>query len=121
MDFLAPDEVRENDGAARRAIMGELQRCVSLRVFQRFPKDQAKDAIDARWVLKWKQVYGVRLIKARLTVRGMKGLQRSHLAVLQVPRAFTRADGADALSALSRPSGSVGLFRRTSARPPCAA
>ena len=36
--------------------------------------------IDARWVLKWKEVNGKRIIQARLLVRGFKDLQAAQLS-----------------------------------------
>ena len=53
----------------------ELSRWQSLGAFERFPRAQADNLIDARWVLKWKIIDGIRTIKAKLTVRGFRDLQ----------------------------------------------
>jgi hypothetical protein len=60
-------------------MLDELLRWSELKAFRRFPRRAAKNIIDSRWVLKWKKVDGVRVIRARLTVRGFKDLQANAL------------------------------------------
>ena len=40
--------------------------------FCRKPKGDARNAIDIKWIIKWKLVDGERIIKLRMTVRGFK-------------------------------------------------
>ena len=57
-----------------------LTRWLNLGAFERMPKQHATNVIDARWVLKWKEVNGKRIIQARLVVRGFKDLQAAQLS-----------------------------------------
>ena len=42
-------------------------------------RSAATNVIDARWVLKWKIVDGVKTVKARLCVRGFKDREADHV------------------------------------------
>ena len=44
------------------------------------PKALAHNVVDSRWVLKWKEVNGKRVIHARLVVRGFKDTQATQLS-----------------------------------------
>ena len=59
--------------------MDELQRWSNLKAFERMPKALAHNVVDSRWVLKWKEVGGKRIIHARLVVRGFKDHQATQL------------------------------------------
>ena len=54
-------------------MLDELIRWLNLGAFERMPKKQATNVIDAHWVLKWKEVNGKRIIQAGLVVRGFQG------------------------------------------------
>ncbi|CAK0852886.1 unnamed protein product, partial [Prorocentrum cordatum] len=80
MNVLTLEEARAHDVEVRQAMKDELQRWAELKAFQRFPKDQATNIIDSRWVLKWKEIDGKKQVRARLTVRGFKDMQSPELS-----------------------------------------
>ena len=61
-------------------MLEELQRWHNLKAFERMPKAIAHNVVDSRWVLKWKEVGGKRVIHARLVVRGFKDTQATQLS-----------------------------------------
>ena len=75
ISILTYEEARAQASACCQAMREELQRWIDLHAFERAPLGTARNLIDARWVLKWKVVDGVRRIKARLTVRGFRDSQ----------------------------------------------
>ena len=79
-NILSIDEARANEAAVHRAMLEELARWHQLQAFERMPKKLATNLIDARWVLKWKEVNGKRTIQARLVVRGFKDTQAEQLS-----------------------------------------
>ncbi|CAK0838336.1 unnamed protein product [Prorocentrum cordatum] len=80
MNVLTLGEARAHEVEVRQAMKDELQRWAGLKVFQRFPKDQADNVIDSRWVHKWKEIDGKKQVRARLTVRGFKDMQSPELS-----------------------------------------
>jgi len=44
----------------------------ALECFMRFPRSKSKNRVDTRWVINWKWVDGVLVIKCRLTMRGFR-------------------------------------------------
>ena len=66
------DEARANEAAVNRAMLEERTRWHHLHAFERMPRNLASNLIDARWVLKWKEVNGKRTTQARLVARGFK-------------------------------------------------
>eukprot|EP00972_Heterocapsa_arctica_P083683 12331890-Heterocapsa_arctica.AAC.1 len=60
-------------------MLSELSKWQDLSCFKRMKKHLARNRIDSRWVLKWKLVDDIKQVRARLTVRGFKDLQTSHL------------------------------------------
>ncbi|CAK0831488.1 unnamed protein product [Prorocentrum cordatum] len=80
MNVLTLEEARAHEVEVRQAMKDELQRWAELKAFQRFPKDQATNIIDSRWVLKWKEIDGKKQVRARLTVRGFKDMQSPELS-----------------------------------------
>ena len=79
-NILSIDEARQNQAAVDKAMMDELQRWSNLKAFERMPKALAHNVVDSRWVLKWKEVGGMRVIHARLVVRGFKDTQATQLS-----------------------------------------
>eukprot|EP00974_Lingulodinium_polyedra_P129602 11210679-Lingulodinium_polyedra.AAC.1 len=79
MNVLTLAEARANEPQVRQAMLDELTRWYELGAFQRYPRKLAKNVIDSRWVLKWKQIEGTRQIRARLTVRGFRDMQAAAL------------------------------------------
>ena len=62
--------MRQHGRDVRQGKLKELQTLHSLGCFTRMPIHQAHNRVDIKWVLKWKLVGGVRVIKARITMRG---------------------------------------------------
>ena len=85
-NILSLDEARAHEAECNKAMLDELTRWLNLGAFERFPKKDATNVIDARWVLKWKEVNGKRIIHARLVVRGFKDLQACLLYTSPSPR-----------------------------------
>ena len=75
MNVLTLAEAMKHENEVKEAIYDELKRWTDLKGFVRYPRSQAKNIIDSRWVLKWKLVDNKRVIKARLTARGFKDAQ----------------------------------------------
>ena len=87
-DVLSPEEVKQHWTDVCKAMVKELQTWVKLGCISRKARSVARNVIDTRWVLKWKwdtptvSVEGsraedkslkpVRVIRARLTIRGFK-------------------------------------------------
>ena len=69
---LTPEEIIQYRADANRACLEELMAWYRLGCFRRRSRHGAKNCIDARWVIKWKMIDGVKHIRARLTVRGFK-------------------------------------------------
>ncbi|CAK0800860.1 unnamed protein product [Prorocentrum cordatum] len=65
MNVLTLEEARAHEVEVRQAMKDELQRWAELKAFQRFPKDQATNIIDSRWVLKWKEIDGKKQVTAQ--------------------------------------------------------
>ena len=79
-NILAIEEAHQHEDEVRKAIYDELVRWNQRGGFKRFPKKQARNVLDSRWVLKWKKVDGMRVIKARLTARGFKDKQAEEVS-----------------------------------------
>ena len=79
MDALTPTELRVHAKDVINAKRKELRNWHALGTFRKRPRQTAKNVVDSRWVIRWKNVGGVRSIKARLTVKGFKDLQGNHV------------------------------------------
>jgi hypothetical protein len=88
-DILTPDEEVKHRKEVEAAMLQELQTWAKFKCFSRKPKREARNIIDCRWVLKWKWELAAteastsaieqksrRVIRARLTVRGFKDLEK---------------------------------------------
>ena len=73
MNILTLEEARANEVAVRQAMKDELQRWTELKAIQRFPKDQAYNIIDSRWVLKWKEIDGMKAGARQADGAGLQG------------------------------------------------
>ena len=75
-DLSTPDQVNEHWGEVQKARFEELATWNDLKCFSRKLRRDAHNIIDTRWVIKFKWVQKdgkwVRIIRARLTVRGFK-------------------------------------------------
>ena len=82
-DNLTKEEIVKHKKQVDQAKLEELKRWHNLDCFVRMPRSKATNRVDGTWVLKWKKVRRevngqstwVRIIKARLTARGFKGMQ----------------------------------------------
>ena len=74
-DILTKQEEHQFAEMVKEASLAELKSWVDLDTMQTIPLHQAKNIIDSRWVLKWKNKDGKRIIKARLVIRGFKDNQ----------------------------------------------
>ena len=88
-DILTPEEENRHRKEVDAAMLQELQTWAKFKCFSRKAKKAARNIIDCRWVLKWKheliateatteavQQKTRRVIRARLTVRGFKDLEK---------------------------------------------
>ena len=64
-NIIDHDEARQHPAEVNKAMVDELQRWSNLKAFERMPKAFAHNVVDSRWVLKWKEVSGKRIIHAR--------------------------------------------------------
>ncbi len=71
-DALSAKDVEQNWPAVQKAMRKELAAFDTLKTFRRIPKSASKNHCTSRWVLRWKQVDGERIVKARLTIRGFQ-------------------------------------------------
>ena len=75
-DLLTPEQVNEHWDEVQKARLKELTSWNDLKCFSRKLRRDAYNIIDTRWVIKFKWVHNdgewVRIIRARLTVRGFK-------------------------------------------------
>ena len=79
-NILTLEEARNSREQVFAAMRDELVRWADLKAFGRAPRKTAYNVVDSRWVLKWKLVDKVWLIRARLTVRGFKDRQAAQLS-----------------------------------------
>jgi len=79
--ILDHKEAIENEAGCVKAMEEELRRWHDHGAWIRFPKSQAKNRLDSRWVLKWKNRRNPKtsqwetVITARLTARGFRDVQ----------------------------------------------
>ena len=92
-DLLTAQQIKDHWEECIKAMMKELATWHSMKCFSRKPRHQARNIIDTRWVLKWKYDKplvdaltgkssgpGVKIIRARLTVRGFKDRDKEQIA-----------------------------------------
>ena len=91
-DLLTPDETKKEWAQCCQAMRKEIQTWVDLNNISRKPRSEARNIIDTRWVLKWKwdtpptdahsteKKEPVRVIRARLTLRGFKDHDEDDIA-----------------------------------------
>jgi hypothetical protein len=74
MNVLTAEEIRAHKAEVNTAYLDEIKRWLSMDMFERSKRRDATYLVDSRWVIKFKLVNGVKMIKARLTVRSFKEL-----------------------------------------------
>ena len=73
-DNLSPSEVKEHWAKVEEGIRKEVRSFSDMDTLELQLASKAHNVLSSRWVLKWKLVEGVRLVKARLTVRGFEDM-----------------------------------------------
>jgi hypothetical protein len=73
-DALSPADVEKHWPAVQAGMRKELAAFHELKTFERMQRALSKNHCTARWVLRWKEVSGERVVKARLTIRGFQDL-----------------------------------------------
>jgi len=71
-DALTPEELRTHANAVGDVKRKEIADLHSLGCFGRCKRRDARNLVDTRWVIRWKEVDGKKVIKPRLTMRGFK-------------------------------------------------
>ena len=74
-NILTRQEALENVDRCRRAMVKELLRWNGHKAWRRGSKASARNALQSKWVLKWKNIQGERDVKARLVVQGFRDTQ----------------------------------------------
>ena len=64
-DALSPSDIEKHWDKDRTAMRKELSAFAALNTFKRMTKSLAKNNCTSRWVLRWKDVDGERVVKAR--------------------------------------------------------
>ena len=93
--LLTPAEIAQHKDEVNSAMAKELQTWAKYQCISRKPRNLARNVIDCKWVLKWKwdeETLSVdasaagqtakkrRVIRARLTIRGFKDVDKGHIA-----------------------------------------
>ena len=71
-NVLSRDEALRHADECKAAMRDELMRWQHHKAWKRMSRSLARNILPSRWVLKWKEVGGKRIIKARLTVQGFR-------------------------------------------------
>jgi hypothetical protein len=71
-DALTPAEIKIHAVLVEAAIRKEIASFVEHRTFVRALRRDCPNTCTSRWVLRWKEIDGVRSVKARLTIRGFQ-------------------------------------------------
>ena len=83
-DSLTKEDMEKHKTEVEAAMFDELKRWQDLKVFQRRPRQECHNAVDGKWVIRWKKVtvklpngktVEKKIVKARLTARGFKDWQ----------------------------------------------
>ncbi len=83
-DLLTKEELREHEQEVAAAILAELKTWIKFKCFCRRKKATARNVVDCKWVIKWKNEVlpdgtSRRIIRARLTIRGFKDIDAAGL------------------------------------------
>ena len=73
-DALTAQDIRKHHKLVEEAIRKEVGSFVEHDTFERQSKSKSRNTCSSRWVLRWKEVDGKRIVKARLTIRGFEDL-----------------------------------------------
>ena len=71
-DALTTEEVKKHYKLVEAAVRKELKSFVEHKTFKRELRKNCSNICTSRWVLRWKEIDGVRSVKARLTIRGFQ-------------------------------------------------
>ena len=83
-DLLTRDELVTHSQEVAAAILAELKTWLKYECFTRRDRRTARNVVDCKWVIKWKQELlpdgsKRRIIRARLTIRGFKDIEAADL------------------------------------------
>ena len=84
-NILTRQEALENVDRCRRAMVKELLRWNGHNAWRRGSKASARNALQSKWVLKWKNIQGERDVKARLVVQGFRGHSKCRELCFDLP------------------------------------
>ena len=105
-NVLTREEALMHVDECREAILRELQRWHHHKAWERAPRATAKNLLTSKWVLKWKDVDGKRIIKARHSARVQgptaRGQLRRHLESLGTTLGAHSGSTDEVAAALSR-------------------
>ena len=73
-DALTPQEMKQHFKLVEEAIRKEIASFAEHKTFVRALRKDCTNVCTSRWVLRWKEIDGVRAVKARLTIRGFQDL-----------------------------------------------
>lgn len=69
---LTPQEKITHRPESNKQKLAELQGLIELECFQRILRSEARNLVDARWVITWKRKPEGTVVKCRITMRGFK-------------------------------------------------
>ncbi len=75
-DILSAQDIRDHPELVRAACVKEIRSFQDNKAYELIDKSLCRNLCTSRWVLKWKDIGGVRSVKARLTVRGFQDMQQ---------------------------------------------
>ena len=73
-DALTPEDMRKHWALVETALRKEILAFHEFKTFVRALRSKSVNVCTSRWVLRWKEVDGKRVVKARLTIRGFQDL-----------------------------------------------
>ena len=73
-DSLTTEDIKKNWPLVEAAIRKEIRSFFDMECFEVTSRSKTANICSSRWVFKWKEINGIRSVKARLTIRGYEDL-----------------------------------------------